>query len=301
MAPSIVLPLVSLTFGPIPATEDAAEPEPAAWLVAFDELEARLDDPNRRLIDVRSRADYEAGHIPGAVWVDLDALKAQAAKPGGLTDRAFWETWLARLGLGPETEVLVYDANRQRSAARLWWLLTYLGVERVGLINGGFPLWASEGRPVTTEVPEIEPKAFPVAFQKERHATRDDVLDSVRSKSAFVVDARSKGEFTGEIARSERGGHVPDACHLEWSNLVDEHGRFIDKDEARRRLEAAGVMPGAPVITHCQGGGRASVNAFVLERLGFRTKNYYLGWSDWGNAEETPVETGRPDPEEPRR
>jgi thiosulfate/3-mercaptopyruvate sulfurtransferase len=94
--------------------------------------------------------------------------------------------------------------------------------------------------------------------------------------------------------RSRRGGHIPSACSLEWTNLVDQDGRFLDETALRAKLEGSGVKPGEPVITHCQSGGRASVDAFVMERLGFSTRNYYLGWSDWGNTEETPVEIGKP-------
>jgi thiosulfate/3-mercaptopyruvate sulfurtransferase len=226
------------------------------------------------------------------VWVDAKAVEAMAAKPGGLTDRGAWERWIEPLGIGPQTEVLVYDANRQLDAARLWWLLTYLGVERVGLINGHYPLWASEMRPVTTEAPKVDSKPFRVAFRAQRHATRDEVISAVGTKSATLVDARTDGEYTGTVKRSKRGGHVPAACHVEWNNLVDKQGRFLDEAALRARLARAGIKPGEPVITHCQGGGRASVDAFVLERLGFKTRNYYLGWSDWGNAADTPVETG---------
>jgi thiosulfate/3-mercaptopyruvate sulfurtransferase len=100
-------------------------------------------------------------------------------------------------------------------------------------------------------------------------------------------------EYAGAEARSRRGGHVPSACPLEWSGLVDQDGRFLDEKALRSKLEASGAKPGAPVITHCQGGGRASVDAFVFERLGFPTRDYYLGWSAWGNAGDTPVETGK--------
>jgi thiosulfate/3-mercaptopyruvate sulfurtransferase len=85
---------------------------------------------------------------------------------------------------------------------------------------------------------------------------------------------------------------MPAACHLEWNNLVGKDGRFLPEPDLRAKLEKAGVRPGEPVITHCQGGGRASVNAFVLERLGYPTRNYYESWADWGNAEDTPVEAG---------
>ena len=98
--------------------------------VAHDDLQKRLGDANLRLLDARPRADYDKGHIPGAVWVDAKAAQTLAARPGGLTDRAAWEAWLAPLGIAPRSEVLVYDDQRQLEAARIWWLLRYLGVER---------------------------------------------------------------------------------------------------------------------------------------------------------------------------
>ncbi len=265
------------------------EPQPTR-LATFDALQKRLGEPGLRLLDARPKADYDKGHIPGAVWVDAKAVETMAAKPGALADRVAWESWVAPLGIGPETDVLVYDANRQLDAARLWWLLGYLGVEKVGLVDGNFPLWAAERRPVTAEVPKVEPKPFKVAFRDDRHATKEEVLSAIRSRSALIVDARSAGEYTGTVKRSKRGGHVPTACSLEWNNLVDKDGRFLDESALRAILAKAGVRSGEPVITHCQGGGRASVNAFVLERLGFKTRNYYLGWSDWGNASDMPVE-----------
>lgn len=261
-----------------------------ARLVTFDELEKRLGEPDLRILDTRPKADYDKGHIPGAIWVDPRAVEALAAKPGALTDRVAWEKWLAPLGIGPKTEAVVYDAKRQLDAARLWWLLGYLGIERVGLLNGNFPLWASEKRPVATGVPRVAPKLFKVAFRADRHATRDEVLSALTSKSATIVDARTDGEYAGEDKRAKRAGHIPAACSLEWANLVGPDGRFLDDSTLRAKLAKAGVKPGEPVIVHCQGGGRASVDAFVLERLGFKTRNYYLGWFDWGNAGETPIE-----------
>src|SRR5262245_25434374 len=136
--------MLSLAFlAPLGGRAEASG-EGAAWLVSFPDLEKQLGDPDLRILDARPRGDYDKGHIPGAVWVDAKALEAMAAKPGALTDRAAWERWIGPLGIGPTTQVVVYDANRQLNAARLWWLLGYLGVERVGLLNGNFPLWASQ-------------------------------------------------------------------------------------------------------------------------------------------------------------
>lgn len=280
----LLVPLASLLAGP-------GEAQATDRLVPFDALEKRLGAPDLRLLDVRPRADYEKGHIPGAVWVDAKAALALSKKPGALNDRDAWNAWIAPLGIGPRTEVLVYDANRQLDAARLWWLLSYLGVERAGLVNGGFPLWQKEQRPVTTKVPTVEPLAFPVAFQTERHAAQDEILAALAGKSAVIVDARSTPEYTGQEKRAKRGGRIPTACHLEWSGLVDADGRFLDEPALRAKLAKAGVKSGEPIITHCQSGGRSSVNAFVLERLGFKTRNYYAGWSDWGNSDSTPVES----------
>jgi thiosulfate/3-mercaptopyruvate sulfurtransferase len=283
----LAIPLVLLSpFAPVASATEAN----LARLVTFDQLEKRLGEQDLRILDARPKADYDKGHIPGAVWVDAKAVETRAAKPGALTDRAAWEKWIALLGIGPKTNILIYDARRQLDAARLWWLLSYLGVERVGLIDGNFPLWASEKRPVTTLVPDFEPRAFKVAFRDDRHATQAEVLSAVHSKSAVVVDARSEAEYTGREKRAKRAGHIPSACSIEWTNLVGPDGRFLDDLTLRTKLTKAGVKAEEPVITHCQGGGRASVDAFVLERLGFKTKNYYLGWSDWGNASETPIE-----------
>lgn len=263
-----------------------------AWLASFDDLERRLGSPDLRLLDARPRSEYDKAHIPGALWVDARRVKGLAARPGALTDRGAWEAWMEPLGIGPDTGVLVYDAKRQLDAARLWWLLCYLGVGHVGLIDGGFPLWEKQGRPVTTKVVKVDPRTFRVHFRADRLATRGEVLAALRQGKVQVIDARSEAEHNGVEKRSKRGGRIPTACHLEWAQLVDKEGRFLDEAGLRATLGRAGVKRGEPVITHCQGGGRASVDAFVFERLGLPTRNYYLGWSDWGNAQDTPIETG---------
>jgi thiosulfate/3-mercaptopyruvate sulfurtransferase len=114
-----------------------------------------------------------------------------------------------------------------------------------------------------------------------------------------VIDARTEAEHTGAEKRSKKGGHIPTACHVEWTTLVDKDGRFLDEVALRDKLAKIGIKVGEPIVTHCQGGGRASVDAFVFERLGFPTRNYYLGWSDWGNADDTPVATGKEGAQKP--
>lgn len=274
----------------VPADDAPSGDERSALLVRFDRVERNLAAPNLRILDVRSKADYDAGHIPGAVWVDRKPAEDQAKKDGGLEDQAAWSEWIKPLGIQPGMTVLVYDDNRQKDAARFWWLLSYLGVERVGLLDGNFALWKEEGRPVSTEAVNVDPHAFSVKLRDEKNATRDEVLDAIRSLSTRIIDARSVAEHTGKQALSKRGGHIPEACHLEWSNFVDEKGRFLDREALREMVRKAGIEPGQDVITHCQGGGRASVDAFVFEWLGHHAANYYPGWADYGNADDVPIE-----------
>lgn len=284
---SLLLTLTLATSAP-----DTTQAPPTARLVSFDDLQKRLGEPDLRLLDARTRTEYDKGHIPGAVWVDVKVAEALAAQPGGLQDKGAWEAWLKPLGLDANSKVLVYDASRQLVAARVWWLLTYLGVRDAGLVDGNFPLWAEQNRPVSQEPTKVGPKPFPVQFRTDRAADRGAVLASLKARDAQILDARSSGEFVGTAKMSKRGGRIPTACHAEWKDFVDAQGRFLASEKLKARLDAAGLKPGGAVITHCQGGGRASVDAFVLERLGHPTRNYYLGWSDWGNLDETPVAEG---------
>jgi thiosulfate/3-mercaptopyruvate sulfurtransferase len=293
-----MLPIVlalALTVAPAAVGDDAAIPRPG--LLAFDELEARRGAPDLRILDARPREAYDSDHIPGAVWANLPAAEKLASTPDGLRDRDAWAEWLRPLGIAPGTTVVLYDANRQLAAARAWFLLTYLGVRDVALLDGGFTLWEKEGRPTTADVPVVPPGSIEPDFRTRAVATRADVLEALRSGADQVLDARSLGEYLGSEKRARRGGHVPGACHLEWSEFVDPDGRFLPEDRLRALVAKAGLDPSKPVVAHCQSGGRASVSTFVLARLGHDVRNYYASWSDWGNAEDTPVETGENPPE----
>lgn len=298
---AVVAALAGIVVGPgrasagdEPRAEDRGRQ--VARLMSFDELERVIEQGGERdrprILDVRPRMEYDRGHIPGAVWVDLRPIVSRAALPGGLEDPDGWAELLAPLGLEPGRPVVIYDARRQLDAARLWWLLGYLGIEPVALLDGGFGLWAREGRPVDGRAVEVEPTTAPVRLRPDRLADREEVLRAIRGGEAQVVDARNDREYSGEEAISGRGGHVPTARQLEWSDLVDSEGRFLPRPAVLGLMERAGLDPGRPAITHCQGGGRSSVTAFGLERLGVPTRNYYLGWSDWGIAEGCPVARG---------
>ena len=238
----------------------------ASRLATFDEVQKRFDSPSVRILDARSRVDYEKGHAPNALSGRRQG-RPGAREPGraALTDRAAWEAWIAPLGIDARSEVWIFDGARQLEAARLWWLLSYLGVEKVGLIDGNYGLWKSQGRPTTVEAPEVEPRSFPVNFRADRHATRADVMDALKGGRTAIVDARSKAEYVGEQKSSKRGGHIPSACRLEWSDLVDKDGRFLEESATRLKLQALGSQAGR-ADHHPLPGGRSGLGGRLRVR-----------------------------------
>jgi thiosulfate/3-mercaptopyruvate sulfurtransferase len=246
------------------------------------------------ILDARERRKYEAGHVANARWVD-HAAWAKAFGHG--KDAAGWSKRIGAQGIDRDTRVVVYDDSRSKDAARIWWLLRYWGVEDVRLLNGGWVGWKSGGHP--TE--EVESTVVPVKFDAKpraaRLATKDQLVESLKGGKLQIVDARSEKEYCGvEKLRNKRGGAIPGAKQLEWSDLIDkETQRFKPMAELRKLFEETGISLDRPAATYCQSGGRAAVMAFGLELMGARdVSNYYPSWAEWGNAEDTPVVTPKP-------
>jgi thiosulfate/3-mercaptopyruvate sulfurtransferase len=274
------------------ADEPARRPE-APPLLSHDELQKRLSDPRLRLLDVRSREKYEKGHIPGALWVDTRALQA-LTKPGAFADKDAWARGLAPLAIGGDSEVFVYDDDRQHIAGRLWWLLSYAGALRVGLIDGGFPLWEREKRPVSSEAVRVEPRDFAVNFHARRAASRDEVRSAIQDSKSLIVDARTEAEYRGEKKPQDgsRAGHIPSARLLDLYSLVDADGRFLGVDVQRAQLARAGITPDRTIIVYSNGGSRSGGVVFALRRLGIPARHYVPGFGDWASDPASPVEEG---------
>ncbi len=246
------------------------------------------------LLDARSRDAYEERHIPGARWVDHDTW-AKAFEDGG--NGPAWSERIGGLGIGNGATVVVYDDQMSKNAARIWWILRYYGLRDARLLNGGWIAWLKVSLPTEQQVPEFEPARFESKIRAARLSSTADVLDSLKQGNLRVLDTRSFGEHCGvEKLKNARGGAVPGALHLEWSDLLDEEThRFKSPGELRSLFREAGIELAAPIITHCQSGGRASVMVFGLELMGGKdVKNYYRGWSAWGNSETTPIEEKKP-------
>ena len=242
------------------------------------------------LLDVRPEDAYRKAHVPGARRVDHDAWK-EAFGDGRNSEG--WGKRIGRLGIRADSKVVVYDDNSMKDAARIWWILRYWGVEDARLLDGGWKTWTAEGYPTTREVPASGAAA---AFRARPIAraltTMQQVVDSLEHHDLQIVDARSQDEHCGiDQRKNERAGAIPGTKHLEWSDLIDKTtGRFKSPQVLRRLFDQAGIDLQRPTATHCQSGGRASVVAFGLELMGAGdVRNYYAGWGEWGNRDDTPI------------
>jgi len=281
---STLVILAALAFSP------AADSYPnAKILIEPDALVAQFKTESGKpaVLDARDAKLYSAGHIPGAIRLQV----AEWGKAVPDTPDA-WAKRLAELGLRAETPVVVYGGSDVRDAARGWWLLKYAGVADVRLLDGGFPAWEKAGGTTETRsnlATPIEPAGR--TLKPERLAEKKNILEFVEKKSAQIVDTRSNDEYCGTSNTARRNGHIPGATALEWTELLGKDKKFKSAEELRRLFAEKKIDLDKPAVTYCQSGGRAAVVAFGLELMGAKNvRTYYKSWAEWGNAEDTPVE-----------
>ena len=269
-------------------------------LVDTDWVAGHLGDPGIRIIEVdEDTSAYVKGHIPGSIgWDWFEDLHAKPRRD--YVDQAGMNDVLERSGVGPETTVVLYGGNNNWFAAYAYWLLRYLGFDRVKLLNGGRKRWELEGRELTTETPEIEPTNLPSVgpIRSELRAMRDDVLSRLGSVS--FVDVRSPEEFRGEMMAPAHlpqesamvAGHIPGAVNVPWSRAANEDGTFKSAKELQELYSAAGLDNDSPVIAYCRIGERSAHTWFVLHELLGRSNvaNYDGSWTEYGSLVAVPVE-----------
>jgi thiosulfate/3-mercaptopyruvate sulfurtransferase len=275
------------------------EPPPAAYpngklLVEPGDLKKSIDTSSVLVVDVRPADAYRQGHLPDAVPLDIDQWTKHSRQPRALKDAKLWAELVGALGVQADKPVVIYDDTVTPNAARAWWLLRYVGHPDVRLLNGGLAGWKASGGTLGDDDVPITKAKFDAKFQSQMLADAEMVRKVIGQSGACLVDSRTAAEYTGEQAQGPRGGRVPGAKHLEWKEFLDARGRFKPADDIATLLVKTKISADDAAITYCQSGGRAALDAFALELMGFKNvKNYYGSWSEWSANEKLPVEKGK--------
>lgn len=265
------------------------------FLVETDWFLEHLNDSGLRILDVRKWTDYEQGHIPGALHLDLAQLEAEVNGVKGMlvpVDKIV--SILEEKGINNQTKVLIYDDTTGPAAARVFWVLDYLGHQNMALLDGGWLQWTSQKREVSRTRPGVERSKYVANPDPSKLASGEWVLQNLTNPNITLLDVRGHNEFTGEEARSARGGHIPGAIHVDWKNNLTEQGTIKPATDLRNMYYKAQIKKGKEIVVYCQTGKRAAQSYFVLRLLGYDRLTVYDGsWQEWGNDNRYPVEAGQ--------
>jgi thiosulfate/3-mercaptopyruvate sulfurtransferase len=262
-------------------------------LVSPEWAKEHLDDGNVRFVEVDvDTTVYAESHLPGAVAWDWTTQLADNVRRD-LPSREDFSTLLSRSGIGPYTHVVLYGDNNDWFAAWAYWQLKLFAWRRVSLLDGGRRYWLDNGFPITTDVPSLPEPSHTL------RALRDDILPRLGLGDIALVDVRSPAEYKGEVIAppgmtetAQRGGHIPGAVSIPWSQAVRDNGRFRSLEELRELYGSKGVTPERDVIAYCRIGERSSHTWFVLhELLGYpQVRSYDGSWTEWGSMVGVPIE-----------
>lgn len=279
---------------------------PSIDLVSTAWLADRLADPDLVILDGSyylpahnrdAAAEYREAHLPGALRFDIDAVKDQASPlPHMLPSPELFAEAVGRMGIGDGATIVAYDGMGLFSAPRVAWTFRTFGAAHVAVLDGGFPAWTRDGRPVESgESPPRPARTFTPRFEPGAVASLEAVRAALASGAAQVVDARSPARFTAEEPEPRpgmRSGHMPGAINLHYGQIVRD-GYLADAETIRAAMERAGIDPDTPIVTTCGSGVTAAILTLAFNHAGHPARSLYDGsWSEWGSRSDTEVGTG---------
>lgn len=261
------------------------------------------EEENIAVIEVSKSEDYESGHLPGAfnVWRPMYENREDYSYGGMMATKEQMQDLLTRLGINPDTKIIIYDLKGNVDASRLMWILRSYGHEDLKLINGGKTGWTDAGFALSREPVELLAASTPYTFDERKaymtiSASQKDVLDALTDPDVVLVDTRTLDEYTGQMLKNgaAKAGRIPGSVHIDWANAVDYDGtfRFKNVKELRQIYESKGVTKDKKIIAYCHTGVRSAHTQFVLsELLGYKNViNYDGSWTEWSQSDDLPFE-----------
>jgi len=276
-------------------------------LVSTEWLAEEMGSCDLRIVDASShlplagrdaRAEYEAGHIPGAIYMDLANLTDPGSEvPSALPTAEMFASRIQKLGIGDGSRIVLYDDSDVKTAGRAWYMFTMFGAQNVAILDGGLSKWKAEGRPMECGVQLLKTRHFTAWRDAGKVRSKADMLANLKSRAEQVVDARDAGRFSGRTPDFRPGvpsGHIPGSINLPFYDLYNKNGTFKDKARLRKLFEDAGIDLSRAVTTTCGGGVTAANLAFAMHLLGKDddVSLYDGSWSEWAADPATPKATG---------
>ena len=274
-------------------------------LVTTEWLAAELGASDLRVVDATyldassgrdAAADYEAAHIPGAVFMNLGELRdTDTDLPMMMPTAEKFASRMQSLGLGDGSRIVLYDSSPWHTSARAWWMLTTFGAHDVAILDGGWAKWQAEGRATASGKEQLRHRHFTVWADSKGVRTLDQMKANVDSAAEQVVDARSAARFTGEEPDprpATHAGHIPGSVNLPYDQLFNADGTWKQGDALRQAFLNAGVDLDRGIVATCGSGITGSTLAFGLHLLGKSAALYDGSWSEWGADRSTPKATG---------